>query len=229
MFILGAIFALLLFGGWNSPIAAFDPVYHAIGYNPVATGQAYFGGNIDAATTWSGKADAMGLSDIGLVVLNLYCTFWLVVKAMTVVFIQMWLRWTLPRIRIDQVLYCCVKVLLPASLITLAGTAIWIYVVPQPEAVIIGDRTIHRLGHLASDTTGVQLVTQFALTVIGLAVVASVVGVVLWAWLHRNQMPPKTFFPDVMPVGNQQAFTSGLPTNKDDAADLNQTAQTTPA
>ncbi len=229
MFILGAIFALLLFGGWNSPIAAFDPVYHAIGYDPITTGQAYFSGNIDAATTWSGKAAAMGLSNIGLVVLNLYCTFWLVIKAMTVVFIQMWLRWTLPRIRIDQVLYCCVKVLLPASLITLVGTAVWIYIVPQPEAVIIGNRTIHRLGHLASDTAGVQLVTQFALTVIGLAIVASVVGVVLWAWLHRSQMPPKTLFPDVMPVGNQQAFTSGSPTNEDDAADLDQTTQATPA
>ena len=44
-------------------------------------------------------------------------------KAVVVIFVQIWLRWTLPRIRIDQVLYTCVKVLLPLSLITLVGTA----------------------------------------------------------------------------------------------------------
>ena len=37
----------------------------------------------------------------------------------------MWLRWTLPRPRIDQVLYACVKVLLPLACVLLLGAAIW--------------------------------------------------------------------------------------------------------
>ena len=36
----------------------------------------------------------------------------------------MWLRWTLPRPRIDQVLYACVKVLLPMACVLLLGAAI---------------------------------------------------------------------------------------------------------
>ncbi|MCY2928280.1 MAG: NADH-quinone oxidoreductase subunit NuoH [Planctomycetota bacterium] len=49
----------------------------------------------------------------------------MVVKGFTIVFVQMWLRWTLPRLRIDQVMYVCVKVFLPASCITLIGSAAW--------------------------------------------------------------------------------------------------------
>ena len=38
-----------------------------------------------------------------------------------IIFVQMWLRWTLPRPRIDQVLYACVKVLLPMACVLLLG------------------------------------------------------------------------------------------------------------
>ena len=39
----------------------------------------------------------------------------------------MWLRWPRPRIRIDQVLYACVQVLLPMTMVLLVGTALWVW------------------------------------------------------------------------------------------------------
>jgi NADH-quinone oxidoreductase subunit H len=51
------------------------------------------------------------------------CVF--VGKALFLVFVQMWVRWTIPRVRLDQMLYVCWKVLLPASLVCLLGSTLW--------------------------------------------------------------------------------------------------------
>ena len=210
MFILGTILAMLFLGGWNSPLGQFDPVHLAVGYDPVAAGAAYFDGSVNAAGTWPDKAAAMGVSTVGLAVVNLYCTFWFALKAFMMIFMQMWLRWTLPRIRIDQVLHSCVKVLLPAALVMLAGVALWILLVPQAQSPLTDGAYSAYTGHLLGESTpGVQMFTQVVLLILGLSIGAFFVGVLLWAWIHRDKMPMKTFFPDVMPVGNQIAFTSG--------------------
>ena len=48
-----------------------------------------------------------------------------VAKATSLVFFQMWVRWTLPRLRIDQVMMTCLKYLLPISCMLFLGATVW--------------------------------------------------------------------------------------------------------
>jgi NADH-quinone oxidoreductase subunit H len=51
--------------------------------------------------------------------------FWLAVKGVFLVFTHMWLRWTLPRLRVDQLMHLSWKVLTPFSFACILGVGLW--------------------------------------------------------------------------------------------------------
>ncbi len=57
-------------------------------------------------------------------------------KAMAIVFVIVWIRWTLPRFRVDQMMNLCWKYFVPWSFATILFSALWIWL--APEAVQLG-------------------------------------------------------------------------------------------
>jgi len=51
-----------------------------------------------------------------------------VIKAFLLVLLQMLVRWTLPRLRVDQLMHTCWKVMVPLALLCVLGSGIWMMV-----------------------------------------------------------------------------------------------------
>ncbi|MEO6980640.1 MAG: complex I subunit 1 family protein, partial [Mucilaginibacter sp.] len=71
------------------------------------------------------------LPNIGLVHLAAWTTgagwgiIWIAIKTLTLVGIQMWIRWTLPRFRVDQLMALCWKVLTPLAFACMLISGVW--------------------------------------------------------------------------------------------------------
>jgi NADH-quinone oxidoreductase subunit H len=102
MFAVSGIAVLLFLGGWNT------------GFLP------------ELSTTLGKALGSDGqISWLGWTLGNVINVVVFVFKGWLLVFVQMWVRWTLPRLRIDQVMMTCLKYLLPISCVLLLGVSLW--------------------------------------------------------------------------------------------------------
>jgi NADH-quinone oxidoreductase subunit H len=106
MFVVSALAVILFLGAWNAPV-------------PVSWGEAFGDGYLGRLIRWVVFSGPL----------------WFIGKAFLLMYVQLWLRWTLPRIRIDQVLYACVQVMLPATMVLLLGHTFWELWIP-PETIV---------------------------------------------------------------------------------------------
>lgn len=105
MFAVSGLATILFCGGWNGPIPIFDGLVAALGL------------------TSEGNPFAIYLVNfIGM--LNF------ILKSSLFVVVMIWVRWTLPRLRIDQVMKLCLKYCVPIAAVMFLGATIWTYNFP---------------------------------------------------------------------------------------------------
>lgn len=76
-------------------------------------------------------------STLGWMVGNVINVIVFIAKCWFLVFVMMWVRWTLPRLRIDQVMMICWKYIVPLGCVLIAGVSLWILIVPAPVQTIV--------------------------------------------------------------------------------------------
>jgi len=94
--------SILFLGGWHGPIPVAGPL-----------GLTFEHG------WWYGIAG------------NVLGTVNLLLKGVVGVIVMIWVRWTLPRLRIDQVITTCLKYCVPIAAVTFLGASLWQYAWPD--------------------------------------------------------------------------------------------------
>lgn len=103
MFAVSGIASILFLGGWHTGIPPIDAALVDLRAAGAAAGDFHAGAylaNVVGALVFASKAGFL-------------------------VFVQIWVRWTLPRLRIDQVMITCLKYLLPISCFLFLGSVAW--------------------------------------------------------------------------------------------------------
>ena len=113
MFLVSGLAAILFFGGWHGPI----PIGEALGggiaalLTPIVN---FFGGILNWILGDPGVATAT-TTGVATQVANLLGCLNFLMKGLVGITVMMWARWTLPRLRIDQVMTTCLKYCVPIS------------------------------------------------------------------------------------------------------------------
>ncbi|MGV3558952.1 complex I subunit 1/NuoH family protein [Larkinella arboricola] len=97
MLLVSFLGAILFLGSWNTPLPNLGPLRLADWTSGLP------------GTAWG----------------NITGFFWLFSKAMLAILLQMWVRWTFPRVRVDQMMFLCWKVLTPVGLVLLLISGVW--------------------------------------------------------------------------------------------------------
>lgn len=105
MFAVSGIAVLLFLGGWETGLVVPEAVFGVL-------------------RGWAPDVPVPGFQ-LGSYIGNLFAAHVFVVKASLLVTLQIWVRWTLPRLRIDQVMTTCLKYLVPISCFLFLGAVIW--------------------------------------------------------------------------------------------------------
>jgi NADH-quinone oxidoreductase subunit H len=105
MFTVSGLGAILFFGGWNGPV----PLTHMLGWH-------YTPGAVD----WH----------LSGYLANLLGCLNFISKCILGVTVMIWVRWTLPRLRIDQVMKTCLKYCTPIAAVMFVGAVLWTYEFP---------------------------------------------------------------------------------------------------
>jgi NADH-quinone oxidoreductase subunit H len=113
MFAVSALATILFFGGWNGPIPIFG---------------------------WVETISDPNLKAVLQQVANMFGCLNFVLKSVLFVTVMIWVRWTLPRLRIDQVLTTCLKYCVPLAAIGFIG-AVWWQVAAWPSPNDLGPWT----------------------------------------------------------------------------------------
>ncbi len=180
MFVVGGIQAALFLGGWNDPFGIIGKLYH--------------------------EYSTPGMENTaGLIAINVAGAGFFAAKCLLIVFIQMWLRWTLPRPRIDQVIYACLKVLLPFACLLLLGAAFWQLFIPERPGIPWKDYNPFALSDWQKTGAVGSLVTQVILTIIGLSMSAVVVAWVGYAIVTGRNLKQRLTEP--APIAEEAAAT----------------------
>lgn len=116
MFLVSGLGAILFFGGWNGPV----PIMHIIGWT-----------------------DSGGLTGY---LANLVGCLNFMFKATVGVTVMIWVRWTLPRLRIDQVITTCLKYCVPLASACFIGAVGWeVLDIWSPNHLHLGSRPPHQV------------------------------------------------------------------------------------
>lgn len=119
MCVTSAIAVTLFLGGWSTGIAPLERALMVSGPQFNADG----GLGAEPVFAWYGT----------LLHLIVFC-----VKTYFLVFIMMWIRWTLPRFRVDQMMTLCWKKLIPLGMMCFGGVAVWM-ILRMPLAERFGE------------------------------------------------------------------------------------------